>query len=313
MIRIASGARHDLSYVAETTAGTTPVSPQMALLGHTSCSLSISRDTFQSQMLRSDRQIPFVRTGADKVSGSIGFELLYGEYDPLIEAALGGTWTEDVLKVGTEEKSFTLQRAFSNITQYGVYRGCFVNQMSLSIKPNAMITGSFEVTGMSAEYRTSSLHDAPKASLTSTPFDSFTGSLKEGGTEIAAVTGLDITLANGIEPQFGLFSKSSLAMPFGRSNMSGTLTAFFTNGDLLNKFLKETPASLECTMEDLNGNTYTLFIPSIVYTGADNATQNEGVISLSMPWQAVLDTTTGTNFQITRKPKTVVGDDSLGG
>lgn len=149
MYTIASGANHGLRYIEETTPGTTPVSPRMVELNHNSCSLTLSRDTFTANALRPDRQIPFHRTGVDKVSGDVAFDLVSGEYDPFLQAALAGNWNENVLDAGTAVHAFTLERAFKNIGQYATYTGCFVNQLSLSIKPNEMITGTFSFVGLS--------------------------------------------------------------------------------------------------------------------------------------------------------------------
>ena len=61
MYTIASGANHGLRYVKEATPWVTPASPVMIELAHTGCSLGLTRDTFTSNALRSDRQIPFNR------------------------------------------------------------------------------------------------------------------------------------------------------------------------------------------------------------------------------------------------------------
>lgn len=299
-IRTASGSRHGLSYIRETEPGVTPVNPEMLSLTHTSCSLNITRDTLQSAALRSDRMIPFARTGTDKIGGSLDFEFEFGEYDALLEGALGGSWTENVLKAGCEEHSFTFERAFTNINQYGQFRGCYINQISLSIKPNAMVTGSFEIVGLNAEYKTIPLKPNPDTARINNPYDSYTGVLKEGGTEIAIVTGIDLTLANGLEPQYGVFARGARLVSWGRSTLTGTLTAFFTDQVLLGKFLNDTPASLEFTLGNGKDKSYIFTIPNIVYTGADNAAQNEGPIQLSMPFTAVLGRDLSTNFQITR-------------
>ena len=164
MYTIASGANHGLRYVKEATPGVTPASPVMIELAHTGCSLGLTRDTFTSNALRSDRQIPFNRTGVDKVGGNIDFEFGAVEYDPLLEAALGGNWTENVLKVGTAEHSFTFERAFKNINEYASYTGCFIDQFTLSIKPNAMLTGAFSVVGLSGARGGNPLSASPKPS-----------------------------------------------------------------------------------------------------------------------------------------------------
>ncbi len=297
---IASGSAHGLYYVPEVIAGTTPETPELVALRHTGCTLGVSRDSFQSKELRSDRQIAGVRTGADKVAGNIEFELSYGEFDPLFAAVFCNEWQGNILKAGVLQKSLTFQRSFGDIGEHGIYRGCYINKFSLSVKPNNIITGSFEVSGLSAEYTDEGLDDSPTASQTYDVFDSFTGVLKEGGTEIAIVTGLDISLDNGITPQFCVGSRDAAFVTFGRSTASGTITAFFENSTLLQKFLSETSSSLEFTFGTGLSKSYKLLLPAIRYTGADNPVSDEGPISLSLPFMPVLDPVTGTNIQLTR-------------
>lgn len=298
-VNIASGANHSLRYAAETTPGTTPDSPGMTELAHTSCSLILSRDTLTSNALRADRMIPFTRTGTNKISGDIGFELLAGEYDPLLAAALAGTWTDNVLKAGKTVTSFTFERAFTDIARYGVFTGCFMNSLSLSIKPGALITGSFGIIGLSCTYGDAPLSETPAASSGTAPFDSFTGTLKEGGLAIAVVTGIDLSLENGLEPQYAVGSRDAVAVRWGRSSLTGTLSAFFTDSTLLRKFMEETAASLELTLTH-GESSYVISIPNITYTGAENAASGDDMIQLSMPFAASLDETLGTNIQITR-------------
>lgn len=106
-------------------------------------------------------------------------------------------------------------------------------------------------------------------------YDTFAGALKEGGTTVALVTSLDLTLDNGITPQFVLMKKTSPFVTLGRSNVTGTISVYFSDLSFVSKFLDETPTSLEFTLGS-GENTYTLLIPNIRYTGADNPASNEG-------------------------------------
>lgn len=298
----ASGARHELAFVPETTPGTTPASPSMTRLRHTGCTINLTRDTLESKELRHDRMVADARTGTDKVGGNIEFELSYGEYDAFLAAALAGTWDNNKLKVGGVEQAFTIERGFGNIGQYGIYRGCYVNQLSLSVKPSAMITGSLGIVGMNVDYVSTPLSASPTASQTARPYDSYTGTLSINGAEVAIVTGLDMSLDNGITPQFPILNKSALFVDFNRSRLTGTMTAFFQDRAMLDLFIKETPSSLSLTIGDGVSKSYTFTVPRLIYTGADNPASGEGPITLSMPWSAILDPAEGTSFIITRIP-----------
>ena len=308
-MKIANASRHSMAYVPEVTPGVTPANPEMVMLRHTSCNLGLSRDSFTSNELRHDRQISDVRTGTDRVSGDIGIELSFGEFDPLLEGCLAGTWANNILDCGVEERSFTIERRFTDIDQYVVYRGCFLNQLSLSLQPNAMLTGSFSIVGLSGETVSTSLDADPTAAQTGRQFDTYTGELLEGGTAIATVTGIDLTLDNGIEPQFVLFQRSAPFVSWGRASVTGTMTAFFEDTSLIQKFVDETPTRLELTMQSPDSDKYTIILPNVRYTGADLPVDSEGPVSISMPYQAVLDTTMGTNMRIIRTAASATSND----
>lgn len=302
MCAFATGGFHGLAYVPEVTFGTTPSTPTMVSLRHTSCGLVLNKDSFQSEELRSDRQIADLRHGTFQVGGDIGFELSYGEFDTFMEAALFGTWATNVLKAGTTEKFFTIEREFADITQYGVFTGCYMNTFNLSIAANAIITGSFSVVGKGASYSGTPLDASPTASQTASPFDSFTGTLEEGGATIGVITSIDLTLENGIEPTFVVGSNSSARNVAGRSNVTGTVTAYFEDASLLNKFINETESSISLTLGDGLSESYVIELPRIKYSGGDNSVSDEGPIEISMPFQALRDDTEETNIKITRIP-----------
>jgi len=203
---------------------------------------------------------------------------------------------------GTTEKFFTIEREFSDITQYGVFTGCYINTFNLSIAANAIVTGTFGVVGKSASYSGAPLDAAPTASQTNSPFDSFTGTLDEGGSTIAVVTAIDISIDNGVTPAFVVGSNSSARNVAGRSNVTGTVTAFFEDATLLNKFINETESSLELTLGSGTATSYVIELPRIKYSGGDNSVNDEGPIEITMPFQALYDSSEATNIKITRVP-----------
>ena len=297
---IASGSRHGLRYVPEATTGVTPSTTPVSLR-HTSCSLILTKDSITSNELRSDRQISDMRMVGTKVGGDINFELSFGEYDPLLEALFMGTWSSaDALTAGVLMRSFTFERAFTDIGQYEVFTGCHVNQMTLSVQPNNIITGAFSLVGKGAGLSASPLSASPTASKTGRPLDAMSGTLKEGGAVVAFVTGIELTFANGIEPKFVVGSAVAEVFVPGRSNVTGKLSAFFNGTAMINKFIQETPSSLEITLGDGGAGSYKLLLPRIIYSGGDNPASDVGAILLDMPFQAVLDPTTGTNIKLTR-------------
>lgn len=300
---IASGSRHRLAAIAEVTYGTTPTTPAFTTLRHNSCNIGLSKDAVESEEIRGDRQITCFRHGNKSVGGDIEGELVYGEYDSLIEAALCGTWSTDVLKAGTTRRSFTVERTFQDITQYMRYTGCEVNTMSISIAPNSMIGVSFGFIGKDQSIAQTAIASSTYSTLTDTcQFDSFTATINEGGSPIALVTEMEVTLENGIEPQFVVGSSTTLRPSIGRCNVTGSITVYLEDQAMLTKFQNETESSLDITMTDPDGNTFQIEIPKLKYNSGQPDVSGEGSVTVSMDFQAIYDSVDASNIVITRNP-----------
>ena len=213
----------------------------------------------------------------------------------------------DRLKAGVTRRSFTVERFFGDILSadkpYHRFTGVEFNTLSLAINANAMITGTFGVLGQNMTTATAIIAGATYATPTTTsPLDSFTGTLNEAGTPIAVITEIQLNLENGLEARFVVGSKASIRPSIGRSNCSGQITAYFENSLLLDKFINETESSIVFELPDGAGNKYVVTLPRIKYNGGQPDVDGEGPITLSMPFQALLDATTQTNIQIERVP-----------
>jgi len=309
---MADGSRHSLYVVEESAWGVTPATPALELVRITGTTLGLSRDSLQSEEIRSDRQISDFRGGANQIEGDISFELSYGTFDKLLAGALFGNWDVDTpvadtdqLRAGTVRKSFSFLRHFADLVSNGyyLYTGCIINSMSFQISANAMITGTLAVVGKGQTIANTAPTGAtfPAASTTS-PLDSFTGELKEDGVVIAVITEIQLTLENNVAARFVVGQKDSILPSVGRSNCTGTITAFFEDSSLVSKFLGDAETSIEFSLPDGAGNVLKVILPRVKYTGGKPDVAGEGPITLSMPFQALLDATTGTNLILERTP-----------
>ena len=386
---MADGSRHSLYAVKEATYGVTPNNPALDLVRITGTTLGLSKDSLESEEIRSDRQITDFRLGANQVGGDINFELSYGTFDQFLQAvmlsedwaapadttvtALGATASgfdrvagsfltdgflvgqtvlstgffgsgyngnslitavdaltmtttptsgshgveassgdeqiiaSEVAKCGITRSSSTFIRHFADIAAidkpYYIYRGIEQDSVQLTIAANKMVTGVFKVFGQSLETAQDltglgvPTYNAPS---TTSPLDSFTGSLEEGGVPIAVVTEITLNLVNGLEARFVVGNKNSIDPTVKRSNLTGQITAYFENSALVDKFLDETDSNLIFSLPDGAGNVQRYKIPRIKYTGGQPDVSGEGPVTLSMPFQALLDSTEGTNLVIER-------------
>lgn len=298
---IATGSRHNLSYVVESAFGTTPSSPAFTPIRHTGTTLGLSKDAIESEELREDRQVAHFRHGNKSVTGDINFELSYGGLDALLEATLCGTWASDVLKAGTTRRSYTIERHHEDIGKYLRSTGCQFNTMSLSVAPNSMVTGSFGVLG--SGYATSGTAIASStysAESTTAPFDSFTGSITEAGTAIAVITALELSIDNGMEALYVVGSTDTLLPSIGKSSVTGSVTAYFEDTTLIDKFIGETASAIQFTLTDAAGNDYIVDLPNIKYNSGNPEVSGPGAITVSLDFVALYNSGDASQIKVTR-------------
>jgi len=305
----ANGSRHSMALVAETVAGTTPATPTFIPIRQTGTTLALTKEALQSNELRADRQIADMRHGNKQVGGDISTELSYGgAFGPMLEAVLCGTWEEDspsagtdTLKAGVVRRPFTIERHFADIGQYLRYLGCEFNTWNLTVSTNAIITSSFGLVGrsMDAPAQTAIAGATYQDASTTSPFDSFSGEISEGGSAIATVTELSLTLENGLSPLFVVGSDSAACVSIARSNLTGSITTFFDSVALYEKFLNETESNLEFTLSD-GTNAYTFSLPRVKYNSGQPDVSGEGEVTVSMDFQALYDATEESQIVILR-------------
>lgn len=201
------------------------------------------------------------------------------------------------LKGGTTLKTFTIERAFADINQYLLYTGMAVDSMKLVIKPEQIVTAAFAFLGKAATASGVSAASVVNAAATNGPFDAFRGVLQEGGGAIAYATGLEVNLTNGRAVKGNIGSSTAQEVHEGQLSVSGTLTAFFQNLTLLNKFKNETESSLDVRLDDPNGTDFhRLRLPRLKYTSAEHDNPHEGPVMGTFGFEALADSASGTSI-----------------
>lgn len=304
---MANGSLHSLYLIPEVTYGVTPATPALLTVRHTGCSLGTDKDSMQSEELRADRQIADFRMGQNKVGGGVDVEVSTDvQFTTLLEALLGGTWTTNVLKAGTTRRWFSMLRKFGDAgfdKPYLLFTGVEVASAEFKITPDKIATASFDTVAKTMTVSATAPTGAtfPATAVAASPMDAFTGTIKEGGSVIGVVSDLSFKLDNGVDRRFVIGSKDTILPQIGRSNVTGSMTAYFESAAMLEKFLNETQSSLEFTLT-AGAKTLTFLLPAIKYTGGKPDVSGEGSITLQMPFQAVYDATEATNIKITRVP-----------
>lgn len=300
---MASGSNfaRNIGYVTESSFGTTPGSPTMKALRFTGGFANLSKGMNVSEEIRADGQIFDARHSTHTVTGDLAFELAYGDFDDWLEMALGGTWATNVLKAGRTKRYFTLEERFTDISEYRRTLGVAVNTMSLSITPEAMVTGSFGVLGKSQSFASTSL-GTPTAPAGNPPFDGFAG-MAEGGSSTALLTSLELNLNRNLEPVYTVRNDpTAMEYSMGRNDLTGTATFLFQSEVQAEKFVNETESSITATLEGAAGGDLEISLPRVKYSGAEIQVGTGTILVVSMPFQALFDTAAESNIVITRTP-----------
>ena len=299
----AQGSRSSLSFIAESAFGTTPSTPTFAKLPFNTHSLDLTKDRVEGNEIQADRMPRVDRHGNKQAGGSIEVDLRKGDFDELFESAFLNTYSTNVLKIGTTPKYFSFEDAANDIAQFRLFTGMAVSSLNVSIAPNQMVTGTFDLVGktMTQAATTASTGGAPTASSTNAPFDSYSGTITDGGSGLAIVTSLDFSLTNSFAPTFVIGSDSAQQLEFGRAVVEGTMTVYYEDETLINKFLNETESALSVSVDDPTGaSTYTFDFPRVKYNGAAVPVQNPASRLITIPFVSLFDTTEGTNLKLTR-------------
>ena len=297
------GSRSSLAYIAETTFGTTPATPTFATLPFNTHSLDVTKDRVEGNEIQADRMPRVDRHGNKQAGGSIEVDLRKGDYDAFLESAFLNSFSTNTLKVGTTPKYFSIEDAANDISQFRLFTGMSVSTLNVSIAPNQMVTATFDMVGKTGTQAatTGSTGGTPTASSANAPFDSYSGTIEDGGSAISIVTSIDFSVTNSLAPTFVVGSDSAQQLEFGRAVIEGTMTVYYEDAALINKFLNETESSIEVSVNDPSGaSAYTFLFPRVKYNGASVPVQNPQSRLITLPFVSLYDTTENSNLVLTR-------------
>jgi len=297
----AQGSRSSLSFIVESTFGTTPAG-NFTNLPFSTHSLNLTKDRVAGTDIQADRMPRVDRHGNRQAAGDIVADLRDADYDAFLESAMLSTWSTNVLKVGTTPKFFSIEDYAADIDQARLFTGMTVSTMGISLAPNQMVTATYGMVGK--DMTISATQKTQNAASGAAPFDAYSGTLAIGNVNgtpstSAIVTGMDFTLTNSFAPTFVIGSDSAPQLEVGRAEVEGTISAYFEDAALINRFLNETETELEVTVGD-GSNTMKFAFPRAKINSADVGVDGPTSRVISMSFVALYNTTDASNLVITR-------------
>lgn len=264
-----SANRVRISSIAEVTKGVTPATPALQVDRWLSESLNYNVENVQSEEIRPDRtEGDLVQVGGD-ASGDLNFEFSYGTFDHYLAQAFCNNWVDgalptdpDVLVNGTLKLYRTLVKEFLDMTPpvAFVFKGCVVNQFTLSIAKRSKITGTMSFMGMDIS-ETVPTGATYLSQSTTTPLNAssnVTSILLDDIPMTSCVDTMSIQIQNNFRPKdcVGKFFHSDFN--YGSFSVTGNMDLYFETMEQFNKYKNGTPFKMTLAFEDDEGNEYVL-------------------------------------------------------
>lgn len=310
----ASGSNGRLSYVKESTYGTTPGSPTMLkLVGLTfGESIGASMEEVKSNAITGGRALSDVRGGNFTISGSSGFELSYINQEGVLEAVFGSvTKTSDTPSVGLTERvykrgvlpSLSIEKGFTDLGQYFKYTGMKADKLSLSVNNNGLISGSIDWVGQSSNASGTSL-GIPAAATLKTILHSDSKIYQDTGSGYVELKSNEFSfeITNTLDADSGrvIGYRNIQSLTEGIGEITGNLKVQFDGLSQYNIWKNEQFLGLKIVCGDMATQGITFEFPKCLLTGsADPKIESSGTVFLTFNFRAVLDDVSNSDVIVT--------------
>ena len=199
---------------------------------------------------------------------------------------------------GHTNKSFSVEHWFSDVAQSELITGVQPTQIDLQLPPTGMATISIGTVGRDMTTATAQYFTNPTAETTTGVAAAVTGLVLIGGTAVAALTGLSLSIQS---PRNGDPVVGSNVVPGlvpGRLVVTGEASAYFEDATFRDVFVNETTVELIFVFaadNAANADFISFVMPRAKINGANKNDGEEG-ITQTLPFQALLPLTGGSGI-----------------
>jgi hypothetical protein len=205
-------------------------------------------------------------------------------------------------------QSATIETGFQDVSQYFTVDGLRCGGVEMEVAAGSIVTG--QSTYMGRETKRASVEKLAGASYTvlespATEVVSATanvGSLSVNGIEQAtAISSIQFSIEGNLRNQQAVGSKFPVGIAAGRLNLTGTIEAYFADGEMYDRFINHETVSLAFPIIDQDKNTYYFTIPAFKVTSDPIAPGGlDQDVMESLEFSAFRDAATACMVQIDR-------------
>lgn len=188
--------------------------------------------------------------------------------------------------------SFILERGFLDLAspKYQQYIGCKVNTFEISVGGDGELVATLGILGADRSNEATAYDaavGAPAAiDLYNERFQMFDASATEGGTEVEVLQDFKLKLDNKIDSnKYRIGGQGARAfLPEGIAEVSGSISAFFTDDAILTKAQNNTKSSLGVTFTN-GDDSLAITIPELKYSEKDPAITGPAGVMLDLDFE----------------------------
>lgn len=184
------------------------------------------------------------------------------------------------------------------------YRGMGVDEFSISIATAKITEGSFSFVGFNGTTYDAPIAGATYAAAATTQVQNATSHVasvfRDGVVSTEHITGIDFSVKNNLRAKNEIGRDGAFELGLGGFGLTGKITTYFADNTLYAAMIAHDYSSLAFVTTDAAGNSMAFHMPRINFMPADpNATAKNTDIMMELPFQAILDPTTGATFIVT--------------
>jgi len=200
------------------------------------------------------------------------------------------------LRNGVLAQSYTIEKQFADVSATAVYTGMRATTLSLAFDSQAIMTGTIGFAGVGQTAASATIASATTAASTNLVMNASNNVARiwEGGQAITGIAfqSVSIDLNNNPRDQPVVGSANLAGIGTGRCEVTGSMTAYFENNTLINKFTAGTKSNFRFQITDASGNSYVVDIPNTTYTDMTIVAggPNQDIVQEGS-WGAAVDTT----------------------
>jgi hypothetical protein len=295
-----------LAMIAETSWATPPATPTGVIVRTTGSKPTQDKGTVKSNEITASRETADIIQVSASGGLSVPFEFAYdAAFETMMQALTGGTWTSNVLKIGSTVRSLMLQRKLTDAGLFQLFNGAIPTKFMFGTGIGNIVSGSADFVSKFPTLTAVDAFSAYTAAGTNPVFDPIASIqlLQEGGAgAIAGATEFSVEMANGIIPFPQLGSVDPLDIRFGDFTAQGSFSCYLPDATYWTKFAAHTTTSLIITVGGSAAKKYSFSFAKVKLSKVelDNSGKNNAMIQ-KYNWEAMLDST-DTTVKITRTP-----------